>query len=217
VTRHDVLVAALDLIDRDGLDDLSMRKLAAELGIETMSLYKRVASKDDLLTGIAELIWEEVAAASAPTDDWGEWLRSYGHAIRSTVRKHPNAVPLLVGIDVLPPAMLEVCATQLERSSPGWPPSQDAVGAMCTVTAFALGTAIADRSFASTFSDESDGAQDPITAERQRLRRVARALPADASDRVVDTAMAVCGCDVGDMFAKGLDLIVRGCEQPGKR
>lgn len=215
VTRRDVLVAALDLIDREGLDDLSMRKLAADLDIETMSLYKRVAGKDDLLTGVAHLIWDEVAAAAPPTDDWGKWLRSYGNAIGVTVREHPNAVPLLVSIPVFPPALLEVCATQLERSS-RWPPSQDTVGAMCTVTAFAMGAAIADHSFIPTWFDDPADADDPAAAERQRLRRIARALPDDASDRVVDTAMAVCGCDIADMFTKGLDLIVRGCD-PGDR
>jgi AcrR family transcriptional regulator len=64
VTRHHVLVAAFELVDRDGPDELSLRELAGELDVETMSIYRRVASKDDLLTGVAELIWSEVAAAA---------------------------------------------------------------------------------------------------------------------------------------------------------
>lgn len=48
--------AALDLVDRDGLDELSMRKLAAELGVEAMSLYKHVANKEDVLGGLTDLI-----------------------------------------------------------------------------------------------------------------------------------------------------------------
>jgi hypothetical protein len=51
VTRHHVLVATFDLVDREGPDELSLRKLATELDVETMSIYRRAASKDDLPTG----------------------------------------------------------------------------------------------------------------------------------------------------------------------
>jgi AcrR family transcriptional regulator len=212
ITRHDVLVAALELVDRDGVDELSMRKLAGELDMETMSLYKRVASKDDLLAGVAELIWTEVAAAAPPADDWGDWLRSYGTAIRAAVHEHPHALRLLTAIEVFPLAMLEVVADQLERSSDTWPPGDDAVSAICAVGAFALGCAATELCFGHCTPTT---AADPVAAERHNLRRIARALPADTPDRLVDTALAVCGSDAGDMFTKGLDLIIRGCTPAG--
>ena len=201
VSREDVLAAALDLVDREGLDALSMRRLADQLDMEPMSLYKRVASKDDLLTGIGELIWNEVAAAAPPTDDWGSWLHTLGNAVRAALHDHPNAVPLLVGIKVLPTAMLEVLATQLEREAPGWPAHDDAVNAMCSVTAFALGCAVAECSYCNPA-----GTADSTSADR----RVVRALPPDTPDRLVDTALAVCGNNTDDMFAQGLELIIRG-------
>ncbi|MGH9231545.1 MAG: TetR/AcrR family transcriptional regulator C-terminal domain-containing protein, partial [Acidimicrobiales bacterium] len=170
------------------------------------SLYSRVANKDDLLTGIAELIWDQVAAATPPTDDWRAWLRGLGDAVRSAVREHPNALPLLVGTTVFPPTMLEVVATQLDHATSASLSRDDAAGAMCTVTAFALGCAVAETSYCSPVASD-----DPVTAERQRLRRIARALPPDTPDRLVDTALTVCGCDTTDMFTKGLDLILRGC------
>lgn len=208
VTRHDVLVAALDLVDREGLDELSLRKLAAELDVETMSLYKRVASKEDLLAGVAELIWAEIAADAPPQDDWGEWLRSLGHAIRAAFRSHPGAVSLVGAVEVFPVPLLEVIATQLETVSDGWPPKDEVVSAVCAVTSFALGVATTEVCLDCGTAAVGD---DPATSERQRLRRVLRALPDDAPDRLVDTAMAVCGQDVDDMFTRGLDLIVRGC------
>lgn len=206
ISRDDVLTAALDLVDREGREAMSMRRLADQLDMEPMSLYKRVASKDDLLTGIAELIWNQIAAAAPPTDDWDDWLRNLAHAVRSALRDHPNAVPLLVGIDVLPTGMLEVIATQLEHAAPGSPSYDDAVGAICAVTAYALGCAFAECSYCNPTP-----ADDPTAAERQRLRRVVRALPPDTPDRLVDTAVAVCGTNTSDMFTKGLDLIIRGC------
>jgi AcrR family transcriptional regulator len=207
VTRHDVLVAALGLVDREGLDELSLRKLAAELDVETMSLYKRVASKDDLLAGVAELIWDEVAAAAPPQDDWGAWLRSLGRAIRAAVHNHPRAVPLLSVIEVFPVPLLEVIATQLERASGGWPPRDEAVSAVWAASAFALGTAMTE---VCLYCGGAAPADDPAATERQQLRRILLALPDDAPDRLVETALAVCGHDVDDMFTKGLDLIIRG-------
>ncbi|MGH9212737.1 MAG: TetR/AcrR family transcriptional regulator, partial [Acidimicrobiales bacterium] len=129
VTRGDVLAGALDLVDREGLDALSMRRLAGHLDVETMSLYKRVASKDDLLAGIAEVLWEEVAAVAPPDEDWRAWLAAYGNAIRNVAIAHPNAVPLLVAGEVFPPALLEVVATQLERVASGGGSQPDAVNA----------------------------------------------------------------------------------------
>ncbi len=210
-SRRDVLVAALSLIDRDGLEELSMRRLATHLDIEPMSLYTRVANKDGLLAGIAELIWDEVAAGAPSTDDWRDWLRALGDAVRLAVREHPNALPVLIGTAVLPPTMLDVVATQLERTTSARRPRDDSISAICTVTAFALGCAVAETSYCSPAASD-----DPVTAERQRLRRIARALPPDTPDRLVDTALAVCGCDATDMFTKGIDLILRGCESGRK-
>jgi TetR/AcrR family tetracycline transcriptional repressor len=207
ITRDDVLAAGLELIDREGLEALSIRRLADRLDMEPMSLYKRVTNKDDLLTGIAQLIWDEVAVAAAPTDDWTDWLRTLGTAVRAAVRQHPNALPVLVGIQVFPTPMLDVIATQLERTTPGWPTRPDAVSAVCTVTAFALGCAIAECSYCTPTTTD-----DPATAERHRLRRIARALPPDTPDRLIDTALDVCGCDGDTLFTQGLDLIVRGCQ-----
>jgi AcrR family transcriptional regulator len=205
LTRDHVLAAALALVDRDGLEELSMRKLAAELDVETMSLYKRVASKEDLLAGLADRIWNEIASAAPPGDDWATWLRAYGHAIRDAVRAHPNAVPVLVSAQVFPIPMLEVIATQFEHLPAGWPPQPAAASALCTVTAFALGSAVAERAYFGTADDH-----DREAAERQRLLRVVRALPPDTPDRLVDAAVACCACDIGDVLEAGLDLIIRG-------
>jgi TetR/AcrR family tetracycline transcriptional repressor len=207
VSRHDVLTAGLDLVDQEDLGALSIRRLADRLDMEPMSLYKRVTNKDDLLAGIAHLIWDEVAAAAPPTDDWPDWLRTLGTAVRAAVRDHPNALPVLVSIQVFPTPMLDVIATQLERATPGWPARSDAVSAVCTVTAFALGCAVAECSYCTPTTSD-----DPATAERRRLRRIARALPPDTPDRLIDTAVDVCGCDGDTMFTQGLDLIIRGCQ-----
>lgn len=96
-TRHDVLVAALRLVDADGIDALSMRRLGRALGRDPMRLYRYAESKDDLLDGVVELVlgeWEVPAAASAQT--WPEVLRTSAHSYRRLALNHPHVVPLIV-------------------------------------------------------------------------------------------------------------------------
>lgn len=201
-----MLEAALGLVDRDGLDELSMRKLAAELDVEAMALYRHVDSKDDLLAGLADLVWAEIAAASPPDDDWPAWLRGFGHAVRGSVHRHPNALPVLVVGDVSPRSALELAADQLDRADAARFDRDQAISALRTVTAFALGCVVTELSCfgpAPAGRDETD---------RQRLVRVSRALPPETPDRLVDVALEVCGdCDADRVFTEGLDLIVRGC------
>jgi AcrR family transcriptional regulator len=96
-TRHDVLVAALRLIDDDGIEALSMRRLGRALGRDPMRLYRYAESKDDLLDGVVELVlneWEVPAAASAQA--WPEVLRTSAHSYRRIALNHPHVVPLIV-------------------------------------------------------------------------------------------------------------------------
>lgn len=206
LTRQRILETALELVDHDGLDELTMRKLAAELGVEAMSLYKHVANKDDLLAGLAELIWAEIAAAAPANDHWAAWLRTFGHAVRDAIHRHPNALPVVLSGDVCPLPALELFAEQLERLDPDAPERTQAVSALRAVAAFALGSAVTEVSCFGPAPANRD------ETERQRLLRISRALPAKTPDRLLDAAITVCDCDVHQAFAEGLDLIIRGCD-----
>ena len=70
LTRQRILRAALKLIDRDGLDALSMRKLGATLGVEGMALYRHVGSKGRLLEGVAELLLEQLDVRPTGSASW---------------------------------------------------------------------------------------------------------------------------------------------------
>lgn len=205
--RARVLEAALELIDRDGLDQLTMRQLAGDLGVEAMSLYRYVESKDDLLAGLADLLWAEIAAAAPADDDWPAWLRTFGHAIRDAVLRHPTAMPVLLTGDVSPVSALELFAAQLERTDTASLDRDQVVSALRAVTAFALGYV------ATELTCFGPAPADRAETDRQRLIRVSRALPPDTPARLVDTALEVCGeCDVDGVFSDGLELIVRGCQ-----
>ncbi|WP_345578361.1 TetR/AcrR family transcriptional regulator C-terminal domain-containing protein [Nonomuraea rosea] len=87
LTRDKVITAAIDLADRDGIDAVSMRRLAQELGVEAMSLYTHVRNKDDLLDGMIDAV---IGKIPITTDgpDWKTSLRRTALAARAVVLRH---------------------------------------------------------------------------------------------------------------------------------
>ena len=106
LTRERVLEAALVVIDRDGLERLSMRRLGSELGVEAMSLYNHVADKDDVLDGVVGLLWCEVDRRASSGGDWAQQARSFAAAVRRTAHEHPHAYPLVLIRGVLPDRLM---------------------------------------------------------------------------------------------------------------
>jgi len=86
---------ALAIIDRDGLDGLSMRKLAAELGVRAASLYGHVRTKDHLLNDVAAAILAGVDVSGFSSGDWRAGLTQCARSYRSVLAEHPNIVPFL--------------------------------------------------------------------------------------------------------------------------
>src|SRR5437660_2112271 len=93
LSRARVLQAAVALADEHGLDALSMRRLARELGVEAMSLYNHVASKDEILDGMYDSVVEEIELPDGVTD-WKAAVRAVATAERDVLLRHPWAVGL---------------------------------------------------------------------------------------------------------------------------
>jgi AcrR family transcriptional regulator len=96
LSKERVLQAAIDLADRGGIEALTMRKLAQELGVEAMSLYHYVAGKDDILDGIVDIV---VAEIDVPTKepDWKTALRQIAISAHEVLSRHPWACSLMLG------------------------------------------------------------------------------------------------------------------------
>jgi AcrR family transcriptional regulator len=95
ITREVMLAAALQIIDRDGADALSMRRLARALSRDPMILYRHAANKAALLDGVAETVLAQLKVDPADPE-WAAQLRIVAHAYRRLALAHPNVVPLLV-------------------------------------------------------------------------------------------------------------------------
>ena len=95
ITRDAVLAAALEIIDRDGADALSMRRLARALHRDPMILYRHAPSKAALLNGVAETVLAQLHVDSADPD-WAGQLREVARRFRALALAHPHVVPLIV-------------------------------------------------------------------------------------------------------------------------
>jgi TetR/AcrR family tetracycline transcriptional repressor len=95
LSRDRVLRAALDLVDREGVDALTMRRLGRELGVEAMSIYGYVDSKGDLIEGVVEQVFRQMPLIVPGPGRWQDRLRRHAGAYRSVLLDHPNAVRLV--------------------------------------------------------------------------------------------------------------------------
>jgi AcrR family transcriptional regulator len=95
VSRSLILQSALRIIDRDGVDGLSMRRLSDEVGRDPTVLYRHVPNKAALLDGVAEIVLRQLHVDAADSD-WAAQLRNVAHDFPRLALAHPNVVPLLV-------------------------------------------------------------------------------------------------------------------------
>jgi AcrR family transcriptional regulator len=95
LTRERIVQAALEMIDRDGVDGLSMRKLGAALGVEGMALYRHVASKERVLDGVAEVLLAELELPDAGSASWLEACHALARSYRQIAHRHRGAFRLL--------------------------------------------------------------------------------------------------------------------------
>jgi AcrR family transcriptional regulator len=111
LSRERVLHAALRLADEEGIESLSMRKLAQALGVQAMSLYNHVANKDDLLDGIMDRVVSEIEVPSLDTD-WKTAIRRRAISAHAVLLRHPWAtMPLVSRVNVGPAMLRYVDAT----------------------------------------------------------------------------------------------------------
>lgn len=106
VSGAEVLAAAVAFVDENGLRELSMRRLAARLGVGTMTLYTHVPNKDALLNGIVQTILEEIEIPSPDVNPWSERVRLILRSFRQVAHRHPTVVELIpVNPPWTPPAL----------------------------------------------------------------------------------------------------------------
>ncbi|MFG2192417.1 TetR/AcrR family transcriptional regulator [Streptomyces sp. NPDC048639] len=167
LSRDRIVDTALALIDAEGLDAVSTRRLAAELGVSGPSLYNHVKGKDEILDAVADTVVGQVDLSmfdAASGDgagagvDWRTALLTWARSYRAALAAHPNIVPFLARGPGRRPAGLRMAdAVFGAMVGAGWPPAQATrIGALMRY--FVAGSALG--SFARGFVDDAT-AYDP--------------------------------------------------------
>jgi AcrR family transcriptional regulator len=121
--RREILDAALAIADEQGLGAVTMRAVAARVGLTPMALYPHVGGKDGLLDGIVERLLAELLPALRMSGSAEERLRALARALRGVARRHPSAFPLMLSRpSVTPESLRELDAFYQALLDVGVPP-----------------------------------------------------------------------------------------------
>jgi len=189
-SRAEVTAASVAIADRDGLEAVSMRRVAAELGTGAASLYRYVETRDELLDLMTDAVAAEYSLA-APSGDWLADLVSVGEQARAILRRHPWLAPLVITRPVLGPHGLTVLEHVLDVLAPHPADIAAKLEAFATLNAitavFALnelaGGSAAQRRNAAYLQHAVTSGEHPRLA---RLLARAPATTADPGDRYAD-------------------------------
>lgn len=170
LNRQRIVAAAITIIDEEGLDALSTRRLARALRVQAPSLYNHFSTKEEILDAVGDMIITQVDLSTFGRDPWPEALKTWARGYRAAFAAHPNVVPFLVRGPGRRPAALRLAdAVYGALVDAGWPP-RHATRIGATMRFFVAGSVLS--SFALGFPDDPslyDGRYPHLT-DAHRLR-----------------------------------------------
>ena len=204
LSKQRVVVEAVRLADSEGVFGLSMRRLAGALGAGAMSLYHYVASKEELLDAMIDVVFEEIDLPPKKTD-WQSAMRRRAVSARQVLRRHPWAIGLMESRTSPGPANLrhrEAVTACLRQA--GFPVLM-ATHANWLLDSYIYGFALQEASLPFDTADELTGMTEDVFLPR---------LPPDEFPYLNESAAALVagGYDPAKEFIFGLDLVLAALE-----
>ena len=204
LSKQRVVAEAVRLADREGVDGLSMRRLAGSLGAGAMSLYHYVASKDELLDAMIDIVFGEIDPPSVDTD-WQSAMRRKAVSARQVLARHPWAIGLMESRTSPGPANLrhrEAVTACLRRA--GFSVVM-ATHANWLLDSYVYGHALQEASLPFDTADELAGMVEGVYLPQ---------LPPDEFPYLNESAAALvaAGYDPAEEFGFGLDLVLAALE-----
>ena len=209
LTRERVVETALHVMDAEGLDAVSMRRLAREVGVEAMSLYHHVRDKDDLIDAICVRVMQDFRFGD-PNAPWLERATFAAREWRRVLMLHPNVITLLSGrrkpmTDVTALRPMEHALGILREAGLS---DRDAVRMFNVLGGYIMGFVMME--IGQMFSAGTMDPEDPDP------REVARLLPPDMP-HLAASIPHLLECDPDDQFDLGLDILLQGVLELGSR
>lgn len=206
LTREGIVEAAVRVLDRHGLDGVSMRAVAEELGTGAASLYWHVRNKEALLELVVDRVLGEIELPPPEPARWQEQLKEVARTTRLVLRRHRDVARFTLGRVPLGPNLVRIAEWQLALLRAAGVPDRACAyaGDLFGLYLGAYGT------------EESMGPQSPTgealppEAVIDMMRGYFRSLPADRFPNIVALADELMRADPDERFEFGLDVLVRG-------
>jgi AcrR family transcriptional regulator len=209
LNRERVLRAAIALADQAGVESLTMRKLAKELGVEAMSLYNHVANKDDLLDGIVEIVFSEIELPPTVTD-WKAAMRQRAISTRQALTRHRWAIGLMESRMRPGPANIRLHDSVLGCLRQAGFSVEMAVHAYSVQDSYIYGFALQEKGFAQQRTGLSLG------TDQSLAQLMLQQLPPNEYPYIAETVgsyVTGSGYEFAEEFEFGLDLILEALER----
>lgn len=216
LSKERVLRAAVARAARDGIESLTMRRLAAELGVGVMTLYYYVPNKDELLDGMVDLVFSEIDPPSTDTD-WKTAMRQRAISTREVLNRHRWAVGLMESRTTPGPASLRLHDAVLGCLREAGFSIEMAIHAYSVQDAYIYGFALQEKNLPFESAEEAAAvAEEQVRefaelAEERQFAALAEEFPYLAE--VVAGHVAKVGYDFAHEFEYGLDLILDALEK----
>jgi AcrR family transcriptional regulator len=212
LSKRTVTENALKLADADGLDALTIRKLAEHLGVTPMALYWHFRSKEDLLEGVAEQVWGEIDVNVDPEAPWWAQLQGLMESLVTVLRAHSAAAQLLLEHEKRNEAALRATEVTLDvlRRAGFDPQHASAIARSLLWTGITL--VMSEPGYKPELDPEERG-------EMQRRNQVALAmLPASKYPRLIECAVPMTTCDEPEFHYRfGIRLFIDGVKAAALR
>lgn len=198
LTRTEIVRQALVLAETEGIDKLSLHKIAAAVGVRTMSLYNHVDDKTDVLDAMADVILSGISVPDLEELSWEDGMRALARSFRAGALEYPRSASLVLTRRLNAPAAMPVVEAALRVLNRAGLEGAVAVHVLRAVIAFLIGTLSREVGFAPTYA----GAIPGVTAMREQ-ELIDGGLPAVAA---AASELAVCDHEAEMEF--GLEMLV---------
>jgi AcrR family transcriptional regulator len=175
LSRESIARAGLELVDRDGLEALSLRAVAERLGVGTMTLYTHTPDRQALERDIVGLLLDEVDTREADGEVWDDSIRRVAGSLREMTLRHPRAFPLVATAPVFESPVLEYAARIRALHARQDLDQEQFVGMWSVCDAFLTGFMVM-LAQAAVRSEEAAGARTPASSAPDEGRALATAL-----------------------------------------
>jgi TetR/AcrR family tetracycline transcriptional repressor len=200
LSRERIIDAALRIIDDEGVDALSMRRLAATLGVQAMSLYNHVDGKADIIDGVTECIAMDMQLPEGFEGGWEDGIRAVARAVRQASLRHPRACELVLTRQLSSPTAFAPVDSSLSVLLDHGFEESTAVHVLRLFIAFQVGSLLREFHSSPVFTGREE------SAVREREARLAGAgFPA-----VARVAPLLAVIDHEEEFSFGVELLIEG-------